>query len=179
LTACQRFNLTPKVSGGTWNSFMAVQSCLRTVEKRLRQTLSVLMKQLEGSDQAERCLEFSYTLNSTSSEAHVGIVTYQGNGGDTNMHALLIKPFDAVEAGLVFWTNNGIEWAQEPDVSIPSLPYAGVIRVETNERSLEFYVDSKLVISLDAERLPFLKGALGIRWIGSTINRIAKDVEPV
>ncbi|RON57272.1 hypothetical protein [Pseudomonas frederiksbergensis] len=138
-----------------------------------------LIKQLKGSDQTEKCLEFSYTLDSTSSDAHVGVVTYQGSGGDTDMHALLIKPFNAIEAGLVFWTNNGVEWAQDPSVNIPGLPYSGVIRVVADERSLEFYVDSKLVLSLSAERLPFLKGALGVRWIGSTIRRIAKDVEAV
>lgn len=178
LTACQRL-INARSEWGDMELIYGGPKLLADGGKEAPLDALCLMKQLEGSDQAEKSLEFSYTLDSTSSDAHVGIVTYQGSGGDTHMHALLIKPFNAVEAGLVFWTNNGVEWAQEPDINIPALPYSGVIRIETNERSLTFYVDSKLVISLNAERLPFLKGALGVRWIGSTIRRIAKDVEPV
>lgn len=138
-----------------------------------------LIKQLQSFGKTERSLEFSYSLNSNSSDSHVGIVTYQGNGGDTDMHALLVQPFNAIEAGLVLWTNHGVEWVCEHDINIPGLPFAGIIRVSTSEEGLEFYVNSKLVISLSPERLPHLNGALGVRWIGSTINRITKDVTHV
>lgn len=135
-----------------------------------------LIKQLGDSEKSERSLEFSYTLGSTSSDAHAGVVTYQGNGGDTDMHALLIHPTDTGEAGLVLWTHNGTEWVQESDVDVPGLPFSGVIRVTTSNEGLLFHVDSKLVLSLEAKRLPYLMGPLGIRWVGSTIRRVDNSV---
>jgi hypothetical protein len=138
-----------------------------------------LIKQLDDSGQSERTLEFSYTLGSTSSDAHAGVVTYQGNGGDTDMHALLIRPANSEETGLVLWTHNGVEWVRELDVDVPGLPFSGVIRVTASDEGLTFHVDSKLILSLSAKRLPYLKGALGIRWIGSTIRRFDKEIDAV
>ncbi len=91
------------------------------------------------------------------------------------MNALLIQPINDIEAGLVLWTNDGARWIPEPDVGISGLPYSGDVRVVASETGLEFYLNSKLLITVDAARLPYLSGALGVRWIGSTITRAVEQ----
>lgn len=130
-----------------------------------------LIKKIEDVSQAQRSLAFSYSLDTPSTDSHVAVVTYQGSGGDTDMNALLIQPINDVEAGLVLWTNDGAHWNPEPDVQITGLPHSGDIRVVASEAGLEFYLNDEWRLTVDAARLPFLEGSLGIRWIGSTVSR--------
>lgn len=134
-----------------------------------------LIKQIEEPAEPQRTLAFSYSLDTPSTDSHVAVVTYQGSGGDTDMNALLIQPINDIEAGLVLWTNDGARWIPEPDVGISGLPYSGDVRVVASETGLEFYLNSKLLITVDAARLPYLSGALGVRWIGSTITRAVEQ----
>lgn len=130
-----------------------------------------LIKQIDDSAREQRTLAFSYSLDTPSTDSHVAVVTYQGNGGETDMSALLIQPINDIEAGLVLWTNDGARWMPEPDVGLSGLPYSGDIRVVASAAGLEFYLNNKLLINVEASRLPHLGGSLGVRWIGSTITR--------
>lgn len=170
LAACQR----SKNIQQEWAGVELVYGVPKTLEDGGKEAILgnlCLIKKTEDVSQAQRSLAFSYSLDTPSTDSHVAVVTYQGSGGDTDMNALLIQPINDVEAGLVLWTNDGAHWNPEPDVQVTGLPHRGDVRVVASEAGLEFYLNDEWRLTVDAARLPFLEGSLGIRWIGSTISR--------
>ncbi|MBV4459408.1 hypothetical protein KVG96_15750 [Pseudomonas sp. COR58] len=157
-----------------WELVFGAPVPLESGEREAKPGQLCLLKQREVAAGAERRMSFSYSMDQSSLDAHVAVVIYKGIGDDTDMNALLIQPASATEARLVLWTQDGTQWAPESDIVVPGLPLSGDLNVVANDRGLEIYLNTKLLLSIEADRLPYLSGSLGVRWIGSTISRSAE-----
>lgn len=133
-----------------------------------------LMTQPASIGQSQWSMAFRYSLDSSGEGSHVSVVTYRGHGGDTDMHALLIKSAGESEANLHLWAHDGNTWKVQPGIKIDGLPRTGDIHIQVSPAGLELRIDQKQ-ISLDfQENIPWLdNGALGIRWIESTLYPLA------
>ncbi|MDI2145467.1 MULTISPECIES: hypothetical protein [unclassified Pseudomonas] len=157
-----------------WESVFGSHKQLETGEKIAAPDSLCLLKQREVSDGPERSMSFGYSIDPALPDSHVAAVVYQGTGDDTDMNALVIQPHKADGARLVMWTHDGTQWAPEADISVTGLPFSGDLNVVASERGLELYLNKELLISVDPSKLPYLNGSLGVRWIGSTINRFSE-----
>lgn len=140
-------------------------------KKQAGENTLCLMRKNAAFNQIERELDFSYSLNSESGVSHVSVVTYQGSGADTDMHALLVQAVSECEAGLSLWTHDGTTWALQQGFELGGLPLSGNIRVVANSEGLEFYLNKCLLMNVPADQLPLLDGVLGIRWLDSIVSR--------
>ncbi len=113
---------------------------------------------------------FSYALESTSG-AHVSaILGYDGQGGDTNMVAILLQP-EGHAAALSVWRHDGLEWLCLPTISVPNLPLSGSAKLLADVRQARVTINDSEVVCLTAAELGLARcdRGLGIRWMGATI----------
>ncbi|MFJ3521376.1 hypothetical protein ACIPO9_02770 [Pseudomonas sp. NPDC090203] len=115
-------------------------------------------------------VDFHYTLDTTNEASHVSVVLYQGNGSDTEMHALLLQPQDQDHASLGMWSNDGVQWSADLEVRVPDLPLRGHIQAIREHDTLKIVLNGRLLLTLTAEQLPMMAGSMGIRWIGASIS---------
>ena len=158
-----------------WEVVFGSSQQLETGEKVATFDSLCMLKLRETAPASERTMSFRYALDPTLPESHVAAVVYQGLGDDTDMNALLIQPCNPDEAQLALWTHDGTQWLPDTDSTVRGLPLSGDVSVVASERGLELYLDKELLVRMDAGKLAYLDGALGVRWIGSTISRTAEQ----
>jgi hypothetical protein len=115
-------------------------------------------------------LKFSYTFDQSAAQAHVScVIDYKGNGGDTNMTALLIQPAGD-KAQLSLWNQDGMTWSVTAGVSVRDLPISGHVIMTMNETAVDLNINGIKVITLPTKQFHIEYGTLGIRWIGAHIK---------
>ena len=115
-------------------------------------------------------LKFSYILDQSAAQSHVScVIDYKGNGGDTNMTALLIQPVGD-KAQLSLWNQDGLAWSVTAGVSVRDLPISGHVIMTMNETSVDLNINGVKVITLPTKQFHIEDGTLGIRWIGAHIK---------
>jgi hypothetical protein len=115
-------------------------------------------------------LDFSYSLAQAPSQAHVSaVVGYRGNGGDTNMTALLLQASGDASARLTVWRENGAGWISDPDIQIENLPLSAHVHVSRSERGVVLSIDRDRLLELAADDYD-VDGPLGIRWFGCSVR---------
>ena len=131
----------------------------------LHQLCLIVMKAVDTTRFA-----FSYVLESASG-AHVSaILGYAGQGGDTNMVAILLQP-DGQAAALSVWRHDGLEWRCLPHISVRNLPLSGSAQLAASVLKASLRINDSKIITLTSKDLGLSRcdRGLGIRWMGATV----------
>jgi hypothetical protein len=114
-------------------------------------------------------ISFNYVLNE-SGDSHVSaVIGYRGNGGDTDMMALLLQP-NGNTATLSLWIHDGKIWMRQPGTQISQLPLSGKMRTDRRVDSLVTFINDKSVAEISRQETYNFAGALGIRWKGAQVK---------
>lgn len=127
---------------------------------------------------AANSVSFDYVLDSVVSVSHVSaIIGYRGNGGDTDMMAILLQPAgDTVTLSL--WINDSHAWVQAPEFQANLLPLSGRMRAERKLDSVVVFINDKPVIEIPRQlTYNHSVGTLGIRWIGAQVKPCLESSE--
>lgn len=119
-------------------------------------------------------INFEYSLDNDS-KAHISaILGYQGNGGDSTMSAVLLRPVDD-KAVLSVWRNDGQTWSLLPvNHVLTALPLSGTMRVAVTEKqaTVQFSDGTSIVLSNEQLCLDRCNHGLGIRWAGGAVRPV-------
>ncbi|QIE24854.1 hypothetical protein [Caballeronia sp. SBC2] len=158
-------------SKAMWHSFDLIFGSPLSVENSGRaagpQDLCLLIQRSE--DHANRKLNFLYSIDNPEGEAHVAIVSYRGEGSDTDMDALLVQRQSGTEAAMSLWTHDGRSWARRADAAVAGLPLSGEIGLEVADNRIKLEINGQPFSGDCLDAFTARSGILGIRWLGSTI----------
>lgn len=119
-------------------------------------------------------IKFEYSLDNDS-KAHISAVLgYQGNGGDSTVSAVLLRPVDA-KAVLSVWRNDGQTWSLLPIPNVfTHLPLSGTMTVAVTEKqaTVQFSDGTSMVLSNEQLCLDRCNYGLGIRWAGGSVRPV-------
>lgn len=119
-------------------------------------------------------IKFEYSLDNDP-KAHISAVLgYQGNGGDSTVSAVLLRPVDA-KAVLSVWRNDGQTWSLLPISNVfTHLPLSGTMTVAVTEKqaTVQFSDGTSMVLSNEQLCLDRCNHGLGIRWAGGSVRPV-------
>ncbi|CAN7746599.1 hypothetical protein LJR029_005226 [Caballeronia sp. LjRoot29] len=118
----------------------------------------------------EQDLDFSYSLDYPAGESHMAIVAYRGNGGDSDMDALLLQRMDDTQAELSRWVHDGRTWTRRANISVHGLPLSGKIRFKVDAEGVTLRIDDQPFSGDWLDDFPARSCAIGVRWLGATIR---------
>lgn len=160
-----------KQSKAMWASFDLIFGAPASVENNGQaadsQDLCLLIQRTE--DHTGRKLAFSYSIDNAEGDAHIAIVAYRGQGGDSDMDALLVHRVDDTEAQMSLWTHDGRSWARRADAAVKSLPLSGDVRFEVADNRVKLEINGQPFSGDCLNAFLPQSGSLGIRWLGATI----------
>jgi hypothetical protein len=120
-------------------------------------------------DQPERNLNFSFSIAHPEAESHMAIVAYRGEGGDSDMDALLIQRVSETETEMSRWIHDGRSWNRRDEPAIAGLPLSGDVRFSVTSGGVNLEINGKPFSGSCVEDFPTDSGALGIRWLGGSV----------
>ncbi|QIN62873.1 hypothetical protein SBC1_28900 [Caballeronia sp. SBC1] len=119
--------------------------------------------------QPGRNLTFSFSIASAEAESHIAIVAYRGQGGDTDMDALLIRRVSETEAEMNRWIHDSSSWKRRDEAVIADLPLSGDVHFSVSSEGVNLEINGKPFSGSCVDDFPTDSGALGIRWLGATV----------
>jgi len=132
-----------------------------------REILCLLLQQAQN--RAIRNLNFSFSIANQDGDSHMAIVAYRGQGGDTDMDALLIHRVSETEAEMSRWIHDGHSWNRRADTAIGGLPLSGDVRFSVTGDGVELAINGLSFTGSYLDDFPTDSGSLGIRWLGATV----------
>jgi len=131
------------------------------------ETLCLLIQRAQ--DQPGGTLSFSYSIGHQEEESHMAIVAYRGQGGDSDMDALLLRRISQRDAQMSSWSHDGRSWTRRADIAIDGLPLSGDVQFKVTHEGVKLEINGQQVSGDCLDYFPIDSGALGIRWLGATI----------
>jgi hypothetical protein len=129
--------------------------------------LCMLIQRPESRSKNE--LDFSYSLDQPAGQSHVAVIAYRGQGGDTDMDALLIQRVGETEATIGRWNHDGQSWTGFAETTIANIPVSGKIHFTRTPDGVALSIDDRPILGNLLDGFSVNSDALGIRWLGSTI----------
>jgi len=131
------------------------------------ETLCLLIQRAQ--DQPDGALTFSYSIDNQEEESHMAIVAYRGQGGDSDMDALLLQRISHTDAQMSSWFHDGRSWTRRADIAIDGLPLSGDVQFTVTHDGVKLEITGQQFSGDCLDYFPIDSGALGIRWLGATI----------
>jgi len=120
-------------------------------------------------EQLKRELAFSYSLENQESDSHLAIVAYRGNGGDSDMNALVIQRISDTEAEMCSWIHDRQTWTRYAENTVNRIPLRGDLRFSFDAQGAKLWINGEQLTGKCLDDFQTDSGTLGVRWLGATI----------